>query len=238
MREGLAGAGRTAWLAAVFPVAALVACSPSAPTPGQVVAPPNPPVPAEVAVADDGPVANLRGYYEARDGGLFTVCAETTRRRIDRIGDADAQRLAQAAGASPDARFVAARGDVVDRDTVGIDEIEIIAGAAWNCESRFDGFLYAARGTAEPWSLEVTSASITFADEPGAPPLVVAYAPFVGSASERTFTAGDVGGPLRITLREEPCAEPLTDTVFPLAARVEVGERSFTGCAWRGEPER
>ena len=223
-------------LAGILPAAALVACSPSAPPIGQVAV--SAPAPVRVTLPEDGPVANLRGYYEARDGGLFTMCAETRRRRVARIGDSDARRLAEASAQSADARFIAARGHVVDRDAVEIDAIEIIAGAAWNCESRFDDFLYAARGTTEPWSLEVTSASITFADEPGAPPLVLAYAPFVAIDDGRAFAAEDAVGPVRIMLMDKPCAEPLTDTAFPLTARVEVGDRSYTGCAWRGEPER
>lgn len=223
-------------LAGVLALVVLVACTPGTPPTDHAAVPEH--VPERVASPAEEPLANLRGYYEARDGGLFTPCAETARRRIAHIGESDARTLAEAGTSSSDARFVAARGQLVDRDAVDIDAIEIIAGADWNCESRFDGFLYAARGTAEPWSLEVTPASITFTDEPGAPPLVLAYAPFVVTDDGRLFTAGDADARVRIALSDRRCVESLTGTRFPLEARVDVGERSYTGCAWRGEAER
>lgn len=217
---------------------ALAACSPPPPAPPVAESSVTPASASAPVLADSGPVANLRGYYEARDGGLFTMCSEDARRRVTRIGDADARQLATATAGSTEARFVAARGRTVGSDAVEIDAIEITAGAAWNCESRFDDFFYAARGTEQPWSLEVTSASITLTDEPGAPPLVLAYRPFEAITDGLAYRADDPAVAVRIVLEARSCAEALTDTVFALTARVDVGGRLYTGCAWRGEPER
>ncbi len=217
--------------------AAIAGCS-SPPSPPPV--PTEPPPPLAAAVAGGGPalpVASLRGYYEARDGGRFTVCDESRRRRIARISHAAKALLDPAAGATGEARFVAARGERVGNDAVAIDGIELVAGSAWDCDSRFDGFLYAARGTASPWTLDVTSTVVSFSDEPGAPPLMLGYERFAASGEGRRFEDTVDGTPFRIVVKEESCRDALTDTVFAFTARVEVDGRAFDGCAWRGEPE-
>ncbi|MBN8480260.1 MAG: hypothetical protein J0L88_01580 [Xanthomonadales bacterium] len=215
--------------------AILAGCSPS-PSPS---APVDPPVPAASVVVPtaSAPIASLRGYYEARDGGLFTACDESRRRRIARIDAAAEALLAAHAGAAGEARFVAARGERIGTDAVAIDGIELLAGSAWDCDARFDGFVYAARGVAQPWSLEVTAAAVSFNDEPGAPPLVLPYMPFDAIGKERRFESTVDGSPFHVLLREETCRDTLADTVFAWSARIEAGDRSYEGCAWRGESE-
>lgn len=234
--RAMAPGSRVAVGFASIAVTAIAACSPVPPP--SAPADPAPPVAAMVAVAGPAlPVASLRGYYEAREGGLFTACDESRRRRIARISDAAKVLLESPAGATGEARFVAARGERVGSDAVAIDGIELVAGSAWDCDSRFDGFLYAARGVAQPWSLEVTPAAVGFSDEPGAPPVVAPYARFDASAQGRRFEADVDGMPFRVLVREETCRDALAGTVFAFSAQVEAGGHRYEGCAWRGESE-
>ena len=224
---------RTGLLAAALAVTAS-GCSPAPEATPSPSAPASPsPSPALVPAAPGTPLATLRGYYEAREVGLFTPCDETRRRRVERMSDAAKALLAQ--GERAEARFVAARGERVGSNGVAIDGIELVSGMGWDCDSRFDGFHYAARGTSEPWSLEVTSAAVSFADAPGAPPLVVPYQRFARTDDGVVFA--DAGESLRVSLHEKPCADRLGDVDFSLTARVEVGGRVYEGCAWRGEAE-
>lgn len=216
---------------------AIAGCSP-APAPPPPAPAESPSVVAAPLVADPvEPIADLRGYYEARDGGLFTACDESRRRRVARIADSAKAMLESSAGAAGEARFVAARGERIGSDAVAIDGIELVAGSARDCDSRFDGFLYAARGTAQPWSLEVTPAAVAFSDEPGAPPVVLGYTRFEATAEGRRFEASLDGVAFRILVRERACRDALTDTLYAFSAEVEAGGNRYEGCAWRGEPE-
>lgn len=197
------------------------------------------------AVADDAgaravasviarPAADVRGYFEARDGGLFTQCGETSRRRVASIAEQTQTVLKDA----PGARFVAARGVLRGSDEVEIGEIEVTGGDAWNCESRFDQFFYAARGTDAPWTLEVTGAAVTFTDAPGSPPLLLPYRAFEKSGDQWRFEVDNgTGDAFRIALVGQACVDRMTDSVHALTATIVAGDRTYRGCAWRGELE-
>lgn len=181
--------------------------------------------------------ADLRGYFEARDGGLFTQCGETTRRRVIAIDNGT--RAALADSVAP--RFLAARGALLGRDEVQIGALELSGGDAWNCESRFDQFVYAARGIDVPWSLEVTTAAVSFSESPGAPPMVFPYRTFSVSGSAWTFAfdaeGTDAAESMHIELAGRVCVDGMTDSVYALTATIETMGRTFAGCAWRGERE-
>lgn len=216
-------------------ISLLAACS----APVEPVAAPAPVAAPEAVTPAKTPVAEsiLRGYYEARDGGLFTACGETSRRRVPESPETLRAALAQLAGDSDQARFVVAQGRLVDRDVAELGDFELISSDAWNCESRFDEFTYAARGLDGFWSLEVTPASVSFVATPGSKPLLFAYQTFARVGEELQFAAEGAGNSIQVSLRKEACLDRMTDTVFAHRAVILADGVSYEGCAWRGRAE-
>lgn len=174
----------------------------------------------------------LRGYFEARDGGLFTACGETSRRRVQSI-DADTLAAITKANAALDRpRFVVAEGNLIAREAVEIGRFNIIAGDAWACDSRLDDLIVGARGSDVLWSLEATSAAVSFSAAPGAPPEVHAFAGLQPSAAGLALNADKPE--FSATLKAGACVEALTDTTFGWSIAVDANGKNFVGCAWRG----
>lgn len=178
--------------------------------------------------------AFLRGYYEARDGGLFTACSETARRHVTALDPATAAALAQANALQDRPRFLMAEGTLRARDGVEIGRFNIISGDAWDCESRLGEIVMAARGSAILWSLEVTRAAASFTSAPAAAPEVHAFKSLQAARGEQILTSGSSTAGLTARLRAEACVEPLTDTTFGWSIRVHASGKEFSGCAWRG----
>lgn len=216
-------------------ISLLVACS----APVEPIVAPAPVAAPEAAAPAKIPVAEsiLRGYYEARDGGLFTACGETSRRRVSELPEASRAALAQLAGDADQARFVVAQGRLVGRDAAELGDFELISSDAWNCESRFDEFIYAARGLDGFWSLEVTPASVSFVATPGSKPLLFAYQAFARVGEELKFAADGAGNSIQVSLRKDACFDRMTDTIFAHRAVILADGASYDGCAWRGRAE-
>ncbi len=185
--------------------------------------------PAKVEVA-----AFLSGYHESRDGGLFTACGETSRRRVTSVDPATAAALVQANAVQDRPRFLMAEGNLRGRDAVEIGHFNIISGDAWNCESRLGEIVLGARGIDLMWSLEVTQAAATFFADPAAAPEVNAFAGLGAASDGLDLRAGEAGADFSAHLRSEACVEALTDTIFGWSIVVTAKDRSFKGCAWRG----
>lgn len=189
-------------------------------------------------VRDRGMAAVVRGYYESRDGGLFTACGETSRRRVVSVADDTAAALRVLTDTSVQPRFLVAQGSPIGRDEVELGTFELVSGDAWNCESRFDEFIYAARGVDAFWALEVTPASVSFVAAPDIKPALFAYRPFAHEGAEFKYSAEDANLSIAITLHPESCVDRMTDTVFAYRAAIESGGLTYSGCAWRGQAER
>lgn len=179
-----------------------------------------------------GSPAFLRGFYEAREGGLFTACGETSRRHVTSINPETLTAIAKANQAVDRPRFVVAEGNLIARDAVEIGRFNIIAGDAWTCESRLDDVNLGARGSEVLWSLEATPAAVTFSAAPGASPEVHAFTRLQTSPEGLTLNAGMAE--FSATLKSEACVEALTDTTFGWSIDVTAGDRKFSGCAWLG----
>ncbi|HPN80632.1 hypothetical protein [Dokdonella sp.] len=218
------------WLCAL----GLTACSPS-PAPGLSPAPAG----ASPAVVDEPGAGRLaavlvRGYFEARDGGLFTACGETSRRHVRSIDEITSTALARSAEARAGPLFVVAQGDLIGRDSVSIGAFDLITPDAWSCESKLDGFVAQARGNEVLWSLEVTPASVSFSPGPGSPTAISGYRAPISSAGSLLFDAGEGSKAIAIRLDPEPCDERMTGTIFGWSAKVTFKDQAFSGCAWRG----
>lgn len=179
-------------------------------------------------------VAFLRGYYEARDGGLFTACGETSRRRVTSVDPVTAAALVQANALQDRPRFLMAEGDLRARDAVEIGRFNIISGDAWDCDSRLDEIVMAARGSAILWNLEVTRAAASFTLAPAATPEVFAFKSLQGASGEQILTSGSGEASLIANLHADACVEPFTDTTFGWSISVHAIGKEFSGCAWRG----
>ncbi|MEP6882278.1 MAG: hypothetical protein ABI866_09810 [Dokdonella sp.] len=176
--------------------------------------------------------ALLRGFYEAREGGLFTACGETSRRRVTSINPDTLVAMTKANEALDRPRFLVAEGNLIARDAVEIGRFNIIAGDAWTCESRLDDIILGARGSEALWSLEATPAAVSFSAGPGAPPEVHAFVGLQSVSEGLALNAGQVE--FSATLKPEACIEALTDTTFGWSIEVTSGGKKFAGCAWRG----
>ena len=176
--------------------------------------------------------AFLRGYFEAREGGLFTACGETSRRRVKSIDADTLAAIVKSNEALDRPRFLVAEGNLIGRDAVEIGHFNIIAGDAWTCDSRLDDLIVGARGTDVLWSLEATSATVSFSAAPGAPPEVHAFAGLQPSSEGFTLTAGKPE--FSATIKPGACVEALTDTTFGWSIAVNAAGKNFAGCAWRG----
>ena len=217
---------------AAIALAAISACTPASEPPAAL------PV-EQVAVPNVLPVAGdvqspafLRGFYEAREGGLFTACGETSRRHVNSIDPATLAAIAKANEALDRPRFVVVEGNLIARDAVEIGRFNIIAGDAWTCESRLDDVILGARGSEVLWSLEATPAAVSFSAAPGAPPEVHAFAGLQSVPEGLTLNAGHTE--FSATLNPEACIDALTDTTFGWSIEVTSGGKKFAGCAWRG----
>lgn len=218
-------------VAACLLALALTACSaPVEPIASAPVSPPDAVTPLVNSAAE----SILRGYYEAREGGLFTACGETSRRRVSMFPESSRAALAQLVGDSDQPRFVVAQGRLVDRDVVELGDFELISSDAWNCESRFDDFIYGARGLDGFWSLEATPAAVNFVASPGSSPLLFAYQAFAAASDDRKFAAQDASNSIEVILRKETCFDRMTDTIFAHRAAIVANGKAYEGCAWRG----
>ncbi len=176
--------------------------------------------------------AFLRGFYEAREGGLFTACGETSRRHVTSINPGTLAAIAKANEVLDRPRFLVAEGNLISRDAVEIGRFNIIAGDAWTCESRLGDVKLGARGSEVLWSLEATPAAVSFSAAPGASPEVHAFTGLQSSPGGFTLNAGK--SEFSASLKAEACVEALTDTTFGWSIDVTAGDRKFSGCAWLG----
>ena len=176
----------------------------------------------------------LRGYFEAADGGLFTVCGETSRRHVQVMDPTTSAALVKANASLDRPRFVMAEGNLRGRDAIEIGRFEIISGDAFNCESRLNEIVLAARGSATLWNLEVTRATASFTPAPAATPEVYAFESLGGNNGELALSSGEADASLTARLQAAACIEPLTDTMFGWSISVQADGKEFNGCAWRG----
>ena len=200
------------------------------------VAPAAPASPASTTqgVSRTGTADFLRGYFESRDGGLFTVCGETSRRQVRAMDAATSAALVEANSSIDRPRFVMAAGNLRGRDALEIGRFEIISGDAFNCESRLEEIVVAARGSAVLWSLEVTRAAASFAPAPTALPVVYPFMSLQEVDGEQVLASGAGDARLTARLRQAACVEPLTDTTFGWSISVQADGMEFSGCAWHG----
>lgn len=212
----------------------LAACSPapdSSSSPAIDAAPTANAMSAQAGVAQQG---RVRGIYEAREGGLFTACGETSRRHVLAM-DAVAQDVLSAAKvAETDPHFILASGDLVGRDGVVIRAIDLVTGDAFGCESRLDATILGARGTETLWTLEVTAAAQNFSAGPDAKSQIFPYRSLQASAGTMLLESANADRGIRIELQARPCIEKMTGTTFGLAANIRIDGQSLAGCAWRG----
>ena len=226
------------WLgvvASVFLLLVSAACDkPSPPAPAASVKT-SPPVTAPASNPDVA-AASLRGYYEPQDGGVFTLCGETSRRRVDAMADATRSAL-DLLQASPQPRYLAAAGELVGVDAVRIGPFEIIGGDSWSCDTPNSERYYSGRGTVDLWRLEVTRSALTFDAGPGSSSQVWPYRRFQRDADALIYSDAEAAPGIRIRLTPGVCREPMTDSIYALQATVEVASDSYAGCAWRGDRE-
>ncbi len=207
---------------------------------------PAPPAPAAsvktslpvIAQDSSRPVAaaSLRGYYEPRDGGVFTLCGETSRRRVDTMADSTRSAL-DLLQASPQPRYMASAGELVGADAVRIGPFEVIGGDSWSCDTPNSQRYYSGRGTVDLWRLEVTRSTLTFDAGPGSSNQVWPYRRFQREADELIYSDAEAAPGIRIRLTPGVCREPMTDSIYALQATIEVASDSYVGCAWRGDRE-
>jgi uncharacterized membrane protein len=218
---------------AMVMLGSVLGCSPTPPPEASSSVPAAAPEPAPVTTTVAQP-DYVRGYYEARDGGLFTACGETSRRRVTAI-DADTAAALAAANKTLDRpRFLMAEGNLSGGIGVEIGRFNLITGDAWNCESRLDRMVLGARGSDVLWSLEVTPAAITLLPGPGAAADVRAFAGLSSTADGMVVNAGTPDPGFSIHLKRDTCVEAMTDTTYGWSISVRSNGGSFTGCAWSG----
>ena len=209
-------------------VMALVACTAQA-----APAPPTTAGKAESAAAQTPRAGLIRGFYEHREGGLFTACGETSRRKVH-MPTAPGFMAEALANAGDKPRFLIARGNLVGQDQAEILGLDLITTDAFDCDSRLEGLLYAGRGSELLWSLEVTPSAMTFTPAPGAKAEVFQYAALLAEGQTHVAETFGVHGRLRIELRDEACSEKMTGSVFGHSVKISTAGKTFTGCAWRG----
>lgn len=212
----------------------VAACTPGSSPPVERAVHINAPTNEATAPANVEAVAFVRGYHESRDGGLFTACGETSRRRVTSVDPATAAALVQANATHDQPRFLMAEGNLRGRDAVEIGRFNMISGDDWNCESRLGEIVLGARGIDPMWSLEVTPAAATFVAGPAASAEVHAFVG-LGTASDGLVLKVDAANAeFNARLRAEACTEALTDTSFGWSIEVTAKNDSYKGCAWRG----
>lgn len=213
-------------------MAALAACSPTPPPQAGTTDKPEAAAKPSRVAASSASIAFLRGYFEAREGGLFTACGETSRRHVTSIDEATAKAMANANVILDRPRFLMAEGNLSGKDEVEIGRFNVISGDAWTCDSRLDDLVLAARGSDVLWNLEVTPAAISFSAAPGIAPAVQAFADLEASSDGLALKAADSG--FSAHLHAKACIEAMTDTTFGWTISVIDNGQTYDGCAWRG----
>lgn len=86
-------------------------------------------------------------------------------------------------------------------------------------------------GTEPFWAVEITPQGLTYSgvdrpEQTAANPGLILQ----GSVVSWTTTTSD-GAELKVTLTATDCSDGMSDRVYPLAAQVEIGDETLTGCA-------
>lgn len=86
-------------------------------------------------------------------------------------------------------------------------------------------------GTEPFWSVEVTAASLTLSSPDQPAQSAINPGPEVQGTIAIYRTETDADLPLVVTLTATECSDGMSDRLYPLTARVEIGDQSLTGCA-------
>lgn len=86
-------------------------------------------------------------------------------------------------------------------------------------------------GTEPFWSLDVTASSMTWTSPDQPTQLAVNPGPAVQGTIAIYRTETDADLPLVVTLTATECTDGMSDRLYPLSARVEIGNQSLNGCA-------
>ncbi len=86
-------------------------------------------------------------------------------------------------------------------------------------------------GTAPFWAVEITPQGLTYAGVDRPEQKAANPGPVLQGALASWTTRTEAGTPLVVTLTATDCSDGMSDRTYPLAARVEIGGETLTGCA-------
>ena len=86
-------------------------------------------------------------------------------------------------------------------------------------------------GTEPFWGIDITPATLVYSgvDQPGV--TVTNPGPTVQGTTAVYAAVGDDGATLVVTLIATECSDGMSDRIYPLTARVELGTQTLNGCA-------
>lgn len=88
-----------------------------------------------------------------------------------------------------------------------------------------------ALGTEPFWSVEITRDAIVYTRADQAGRRAVNHGATVQGTVATFATSTDINEPLNVTLIATECSDGMSDRVYPLTARVEIGDDTLNGCA-------
>lgn len=86
-------------------------------------------------------------------------------------------------------------------------------------------------GTEPFWGLDITSAGLVYSGVDRPEQRADNAGPTIQGTSASWSEITDAGAPLKVDLFATECSDGMSDRVYPLTARVEIGDETLAGCA-------
>lgn len=86
-------------------------------------------------------------------------------------------------------------------------------------------------GTEPFWSVEISRDALVYTRVDQASRRAVNHGARVAGTTATFATSTDINEPLNVTLIATECSDGMSDRLYPLTARVEIGDDTLSGCA-------
>ena len=117
-----------------------------------------------------------------------------------------------------------------------VEQVLYTSGERFECFTDWSGFAYRATGQSPGWVAEVTGDQVVLRREGGATFTWSALQKDSTSAAVRFTATSAEGRALELTLRQQPCRNPVSGAYSAWTAQLVSGAERLTGCAVPGMP--
>jgi uncharacterized membrane protein len=172
----------------------------------------------------------LRGLLSSRDRPVFVPCNSTDTLSLA----ATPEELAELrAAADTIASYVVLSGQLQPDRRLTVDRVLYFANEPYECFADWSGFAYRATGQNPGWVAEVMGDRLVLRREGGAT-FEWSGVRRDSTADRLQFAAEHAGRDVQLTLRQQPCRNPVSQAWSALTAELTAGAARLRGCAVPG----